>query len=134
YALGAILYVLLTGKPAFQGDTPLEVLDQVKNREPEPPRRINPHVDGDLETICRKCLEKEPARRYSSAEVLADDLGRWLKGEPIHARPVTRRERVLRWCRRNPLLAALSSTIAILVVAGVVGLIISLVLISGKEH
>jgi WD40 repeat protein len=107
YALGAILYELLTGLPPFQAETPLDVILQVLEREPQRPGRITAGLDRDLETVCLKCLHKKPERRYASAEALAEDLERWLSGEPICARPVTRLERVAKWARRRPALAAL---------------------------
>src|SRR5215469_2008445 len=107
YALGAILYELLTGRPPFRGASMLETLEQVRQRDPLPPSQLQPNTPSDLETICLKCLQKDPAKRYVTASELADDLGRFLAGRPIQARPVGRVERVYRWAKRNPALAAL---------------------------
>jgi serine/threonine-protein kinase len=107
YALGAILYECLTGRPPFLGDGVDDILSQVRTAEPTPVRRLQPRAPRDLETICLKCLEKDPRRRYRSAAALADDLRRWLDGRPILARPTTAPERLLKWARRHPALAAL---------------------------
>jgi formylglycine-generating enzyme required for sulfatase activity len=106
YALGALLYECLTGRPPFQGPQHV-VLVQVLGEEPVPPARLAPKVPRDLETICLKCLSKEPNRRYASAEALADDLRRFQAGEPVKARPVGQLERALKWAKRRPALAAL---------------------------
>jgi tetratricopeptide (TPR) repeat protein len=117
YALGAILYELLTGRPPFRGETVLETLQQVQSRDPVPPRQLRPGLPRDLETVCLKCLEKDPRRRYASAQELADDLGRWLKGQPVVARPVGPWGRAARWARRNPAVAA-SLVLTALVLVG----------------
>ncbi len=111
YALGAILYEMLTGRPPFKGETPIETVRQVVDDDPVAPSRLVPRVSRDLETICLKCLQKEPARRYESAEALADDLTRYLRGEPILARRTDTFVRGLKWGRRHPLAAAILATI-----------------------
>jgi len=121
YSLGAILYELLTGSPPFRGETPVEIWRRVMEEEPKPPTAVNNLVDQDLATICLKCLEKEPQRRYGSARALAEDLQRWLKMEPIPARPVSAGERLWRWGRREPLLAAFAASTLALLLAGFIG-------------
>jgi serine/threonine-protein kinase len=125
YGLGAILYALLTGRPPFRADSVLETLEQVRDREPEPPASLNPRVDRDLQAVCLKCLAKRPEQRYGSAEALAEDLERWLAGRPIRARPVSPTLRLRRWCRRNPVLAGLSATAGLAVLASLVVLGVS---------
>jgi WD40 repeat protein/tRNA A-37 threonylcarbamoyl transferase component Bud32 len=117
YGLGAVLYKLLTGRPPFHADSVYETLRQVREQEPILPGVCVPQVDRDLEAICLRSLEKDPRRRYASAEAMAEDLDRWLAGEPIAARPVGPVRRAWRWCARNRVVAGLSASVAALLVA-----------------
>src|SRR5262249_11209285 len=117
YSLGLTLYELLTLRPAFDAAQPHELLPQVLHAEPPTPRRLNPEIPRDLETIVLKAMARDPAQRYQTATELADDLQRFLEDRPIRARRVTVRERLWRWCRRNPALAALASCVVLSLLA-----------------
>ena len=123
YGLGAVLYALLTGRPPFRGDSPLETLEQVRSTAPEPPRRLNPRVDRDLETICLKCLEKEPDQRYPSARDVGADLDLWLTGRPIRARRTGWTRRVVLWTRRRPYASAVIAGVVLAFALGFAGIL-----------
>jgi WD40 repeat protein len=120
YGLGAVLYATLTGQAPFAGDSAMDTLQMVRERAPEPPRKFNAQVPRDLEVICLKCLEKDPLRRYSSAQAMAEDLRAWLNSRPITARPVGPLTRGWLWCRRHPAIAGLSAALALVTLAGLV--------------
>jgi serine/threonine-protein kinase len=124
YALGAILYEVITGRPPFRAATLLETLEQVRSEEPVPPKRIQPGLPRDLQTICLKCLEKSPRQRYETAADLAADLERFLDNTPIRARPAGPGERLVKWARRRPTLAALAVVSGMAVIAASVGILI----------
>jgi WD40 repeat protein/tRNA A-37 threonylcarbamoyl transferase component Bud32 len=124
YALGAIFYDLLTGRPPFRADTHLETIRQVVEQEPVRPRLLNPLVDRDLNTICLKCLAKEPDKRFASADALANDIDRWLGGRPIRARPIGPGERFVKWAKRNSGWASLAAVALIILVSGVIAVFV----------
>ncbi|HEX5220924.1 MAG TPA: protein kinase [Verrucomicrobiae bacterium] len=124
YGLGAVFYEMLTDLPPFAGGTTLETVRQVLDKEPRRPASLKPGTDRDLETICLKCLEKDPTHRYGSAEALAEELERWLNKEPIHARPSTRVERALKWAQRNPRIATLTTLLGLVLSVGLGGILV----------
>jgi tetratricopeptide (TPR) repeat protein len=121
YALGAILYEMLTGRPPFQSPDPVQTLMMVLSMDPIPPRQLQPAIPRDLDTICLRCLQKSPKRRYASAADLADDLGRFLDGRPIAARPIRAWEKAVKWTRRRPAAAGLIAVSVLAVVGGLIG-------------
>jgi len=134
YSLGAMLYESISGRPPFRGETPLQTLMHVLDTEPTRPRSIDASVDRDLETIALKCLEKEPTKRYPSAFALGDDLERWLRGEPIQARPSTSLERAIKWAKRRPAAAALVAVSLAGTVVLVAGLTAAVLIVSEKAR
>jgi WD40 repeat protein/tRNA A-37 threonylcarbamoyl transferase component Bud32 len=134
YSLGGILYHLITGRAPFVAESIEGLLGQVLHREPVPPRMLNSDVPRDLETICLKCLEKESHRRYAAAKELAEELDRFLNDEPIHARPVSPAEKLIRWCQRKPGLAGALGTCLVFLLALVIGSPIALYRINEARH
>lgn len=126
YSIGAILYELLTGRPPFRAASPAETLRQVVESEAATPRTLNSSIPEDVETICLKCLEKDPSTRYATAQAVAYELGRYLGHEPIHARPATVKERAVKWGKRNPKIAALWGIVALTALTGFLGVFIQL--------
>lgn len=116
-----MFYHLLIGRPPFVGEALTDTLEQVLNTEPVSPRLLNPSVPRDLETICLKCLEKEPGKRYGTAQMLAEEIGCFLSHEPVQARPIRNAEKLWRWCRRKPAIATLATSVAILVLTLAIG-------------
>ncbi len=124
YGLGALLYHVITGRPPFVAPSVAETLEQVRHQDPVPPRRLNPAIPRDLETICLKCLRKEPGQRYGSARAVADELRRFLDGVAIAARPVSAPEKTWRWCRQRPAVAALVAALVFTLFAGFLGMFV----------
>lgn len=120
YALGAVLYALITGRAPFVGESQADIILQVIQKTPVAPRVLNPSISRDLDTICLKCLAKEPSDRYGTAQLLADDLARFLEGRPVTARPLSVATRTVRWCRRNPALASMATALVLLICGGLV--------------
>jgi WD40 repeat protein len=123
YALGVVLYELVTGRPPFQGSSALDTLHLVRTAEPVPPRQLVPRLPRDVETVCLKCLQKDPRKRYRRAADLADDLGRFLRGEPVKARRISLAERGWRWARRRPAVSALLALVVVVAAAGSAGVL-----------
>lgn len=134
YSLGAMLYHLLTGRPPFVGETIAETLRQVETVDPVLPRLLNPGVPRDLETICLKCLEKDPVRRYPTTQTLADELGRFLDRKPILSRPIGPVGKAWRWCRRKPVIATLSATTVLLLLVVAIGSPFALFHVNKHRH
>jgi WD40 repeat protein len=123
HGLGSVLYALITGQAPFAGDSVVDTLTRVKEQPPELPRRLNSRLPRDLEVICLKCLEKDPRRRYASAQAVADDLRAWIESRPISARPASRLEKAVKWARRRPAIAALSALVVLSSLIGVGGIL-----------
>jgi WD40 repeat protein len=134
YSLGGILFYLLTGRPPFVGETVSETLQQVLHAEPVAPRLLNPAVPLDLATICIRCLQKEPGHRFATARALAEELGRFLRAEPINSRPVSALEKTWRWCKRKPALATAISASVIMLLVVSIGIPVALVRIAAARR
>jgi len=119
YALGAVLYAMLLGRPPFQAASPLETLRQVVDQDPVAPSKLNREVPKDLETICMICLQKKPDARFQSVQQFLEELNRYYRGEPIKSRPIGRVEHAARWCKRNPLVASVSAALVLALVVGI---------------